>query len=540
MAKIRERQDLVVYTRQSTNLNWEKFRLRKEEVLKEKYNNLSMPDYAQVGQQLKDLGMEEQEKEIQLIQMYFPNFTMTDMPTFITKINEILQGKKAFEKAVRRLTRAIDQGTDKGQLAPYITSFMSEKFVSYLTEEVRRIFKTGLTVQDIEDKWEENLEEITNRAFERALTDLFTNFNKSNQDGIWGNKGEYDDLYQLWQNVEDKTEFYDLVRGQLGIVNLKKLLQNIATPQGLRPKQISTAAVGRALHVTNQAGQIGGTLAEYFTALVEDGVQVKSKMAKTDIVTVHSSNIAVDLQALTQEIESAITNAPGPKSLISTAQALAEKNEELSALSDTFVVYTSQKMYGMGKSFAGFHTSTDTAISELQAIKTMANAPSTNNIDDLVAVMYNTIPGAVFGSSKDRQQIHELVKAQIAEWFAYTLFDDWTTIGQNTGISSIHVMNLDSINIPVSVLLQLLGDTIIQTESFSNTVIRTSLTTPTDILYYSWLDYPQLITDFGVVPDTSQAWFNQAEDAKNKVKFSTKILLDFKNRVWDWVNQIKG
>ena len=49
----------------------------------------------------------------------------------------------------------------------------------------------------------------------------------------------------------------------------------------------------------------------------------------------------------------------------------------------------------------------------------------------------------------------------LAQDVAYFLFDDYTTIGEaDTGGRSIHVMNLNGVMIPLSMILELLADAI--------------------------------------------------------------------------------
>ena len=83
-----------------------------------------------------------------------------------------------------------------------------------------------------------------------------------------------------------------------------------------------------------------------------------------------------------------------------------------------------------------------------------AGVGSSSSIENYINVAYNTGTGAYF--SNKRAEVEENLKAGLMAAAAHLLFDDWVSIGetQGGGASAIHVLQLEGLNLPLSVFLE--------------------------------------------------------------------------------------
>lgn len=133
-------------------------------------------------------------------------------------------------------------------------------------------------------------------------------------------------------------------------------------------------------------------------------------------------------------------------------EAMSELGEKLSRLDDGFIVYSSDKNYTLNNKFGGFHTGKLGA----RPMDFLNNIyKNSRHFLTLLGTIQQFGKGAIL---EDQQQYVEMLLAQDV---AYMLFDDYTTIGTKSASSrAIHIMNLNGIMIPLSLILTLLADAI--------------------------------------------------------------------------------
>ena len=152
----------------------------------------------------------------------------------------------------------------------------------------------------------------------------------------------------------------------------------------------------------------------------------------------------------TDFIEIALEQAGGNRD--KNIAALTELGNRLKDLNDGFIVYSSDKNYTLNNNFAGFHAGSLGATAADFLGNVYKNSSSLNT---LIGALQQLGEGAILHNHED--DFEEL----LAQDIAFMLFDDYSTIGQkNTGGNAIHIMNLNGILVPMSVILTLLADAI--------------------------------------------------------------------------------
>ena len=140
----------------------------------------------------------------------------------------------------------------------------------------------------------------------------------------------------------------------------------------------------------------------------------------------------------------------------------------------------------------------------------------------LTRAIMQTGKGAIGEQEKER------LENEIASYLAYFLFDDFQTIGENiandsqTNVKYLHVMYLNGVYVPLSVLLKLLANAFIQEakgiSGSVDSVAKVNITTK-PILY----NYDEI----GFVPPPG-AWGIQRDAALADSKVKVRFLKNFK------------
>ena len=208
-------------------------------------------------------------------------------------------------------------------------------------------------------------------------------------------------------------------------------------------------------------------------------------------------------------------------------------NQYLSSLNDSFIVYGSTKSYALTNSFAGFHGGGARSLEDAKLILSQAGF-SLGTVSDFINKAYNTSQGENGGAifADEKEGISEQLETALASAVANLLFDDWTTIGDQTGgAKAIHVMQLDALQVPLSVFLIAAGQAMIQSARDSEQFIRIRIQLPGNILY------PDPIkTEGGHMSEILDKWNEQAKAAKSESSFTLVFLKNFKQMIMEWVN----
>jgi hypothetical protein len=148
-----------------------------------------------------------------------------------------------------------------------------------------------------------------------------------------------------------------------------------------------------------------------------------------------------------------------------------------------------------------------------------------NNIDTFVGAMMQLGKGAIGESEK------EPFEKIIASNVAYLLFDDYTTIGADQiGGNALHVMDLNGIIIPLSVILSALSQAIEQGERESfRQIVDVHIHAP-NILWDDISEERKWVEQHGNGL-YHNAWVHQREVALDQTKIATHFMKAFQDIV---------
>lgn len=203
-------------------------------------------------------------------------------------------------------------------------------------------------------------------------------------------------------------------------------------------------------------------------------------------------------------------------------KALSALGNKLSNLDDGFIIYSSDKNYSLNENFKGFSA----AKTGKNAADFLNNLPKLNNsVSTLIGVIQQLGHGAMLAGK--RAAFEQL----LAQDVAYMLFDDFTTIGNfSSGGNAIHVMNLNGIMIPMSVILTLLADAI---ESLNEKEVRRIVNVKIKAPKILWETQDEQNKAF---PSTYEVWNKPAWDyqrqwAIDNTTITATFLKDFKSLI---------
>lgn len=215
-------------------------------------------------------------------------------------------------------------------------------------------------------------------------------------------------------------------------------------------------------------------------------------------------------------ISSALENAGANRE--ENIRALSELGNKMSNLDDGFIVYSSDKNYSLNKNFKGFN-----------AGSTGANAAAFLNSLPNTTASVSTLIGAIqqLGSGAMLEGRNGEFEKLIAQDVAYMLFDDFTTIGNfSSGGNAIHIMNLNGIMMPLSVVLTLLADAIESiNEDNIRRIVNVTIKAPA-ILYPSQDDQKDAFPN-----NPHAAWEVQKQYALDNTQIIAKFMKDFKSLI---------
>lgn len=205
-------------------------------------------------------------------------------------------------------------------------------------------------------------------------------------------------------------------------------------------------------------------------------------------------------------------------------QAFSDLGEKISKLNKGFIVYSSDKNYTLNKDFSGFSSGNAERV-EAFLDRAYKNSDSLNTL-------LGTINQLGKGAMLENQEA--AFEKLIAQDVAYMLFDDYTTIGEaDMGGRSIHVMNLNGIMIPLSMILTLLADAIdaaYDNERFVKRIVNVDIKVP-PIEFKEKTDQQA----WEEAHPGQNAWDYQRQEVLRKSYIHSKFLSSFKSIVREFL-----
>lgn len=507
----------------------------------------------EAGQRLISLGQAERSKEIALIETAtgMKVDDQEDIKLFIQNFNEVLMGKKQFQEAVFRLEDALTSPEIQYR-APTIASW----FTSYLGETLNKNINAfigknaeALASQDF-SAWEAEIDSIIDKSISQAFKNMLTKMTETTGKELYGNSETWREVYKASQAIEGFSDYFrEMIRSKIDFSKLKTLLQNDdikvknKTNRGVR--KVLDSQQGLNLRSGRKSRSIGGSVQEYImTALTtlgeaassatSTGARVfSSDMMKTDTVTVFSFSQQIDVGKIANTIADQLNEVMKDSASLNDAAEIMKRfyNDHLSNLDNSFIVYGSTKSYSLSDNFRGFHGGGERNLSDAVAIIQQAGIGNSDAVDNYIKAAYNTGSGAIF--SDKRFEIQEDLKIALMSAVAELLFDDWISIGEGPsgGAKAIHVLQLEGLQIPLSVFLTAAGKAMVSAASDMEKIIKVRVKLPGKILYEEPIE-----TAGGHMSEILSKWNEQAQAAENDSVFSIEFLKNFKTIISEWIN----
>lgn len=265
-------------------------------------------------------------------------------------------------------------------------------------------------------------------------------------------KDAYSSLVNYIGKIEDKGSVAKRIYDIYQIDELKKMMIETIKDEGINMdtfKGKTQAMINKRIHqrggftleAIEQAiyNQIGGAINGKAIASGQKGVKADNIFA-----------INIDEELIYNALEK--SGSDRNKNI----DAFKELGEKMSHLNKGFIVYSSDKNQTLNKKFAGFHAGSVGTNALNFVSKIYGTSRQTNT---LVGAIHQLGKGAIL---EGREEAYEKLLAQEV---AYMLFDDYGTIGESDASGrAIHIMNLNGILIPLSLVLTLLADAIEEVE----------------------------------------------------------------------------
>ena len=502
---------------------------------------------AQAGARLVSLGRSEMAKEIKLIESV-TGMTMSsesDIKTFIQNFNQVLMGKKQYEYALKRLKLALSkENQGKKNRAPTIVSF----FTTYLGTALNRNINNFIDNIDINQRyevWLANFDQIIDKSIDDAFRSMLTD-KRSKENELYGAKDEWREVYEASQQINNfNLYFREIIKSKINFDALKSALSKEVIESQKKQKGIRTiidSAKGLNLKNERKSRSLGGSVNEFIqnilysigaslqSSVSSGGRVLTGEIAKTDTVTLLTCSQTIDTQVIEQNLVDTLNNNLAiAKTLQDTTQIMDNfYNQYLSKLNNSFIVYGSAKSYSLSESFSGFSGGGERSMEDIPAILAKAGIGGSGNLRKFLNAAYNTANGAIF--SNQREEITEDLKIGLMSAVAQLLFDDWEQIGtQSSGAQSIHVLQLEGIQLPLSVLLTATGQAMLQASSSMEQLVKISIKPMTEIRYKEVLAGESK-------QEVLAKWEEEAARAKSESRFSMYFLKNFKTMIMEWVN----
>ena len=308
--------------------------------------------------------------------------------------------------------------------------------------------------------------------------------------------------YQLGELKTNLMESLQITNGRIYASEIKPKVRQIVSKDIHSRGGLSMEAMENAVFSLVAEGLSGVSGITTSKAIHSGKTQIKAD----NILTI---NINPDIVAKT--LEQAGANRE------ENIKALTELGIKLNNLDDGFIVYSSDKNYSLNKNFSGFGAGSLGASAEKFLSNIYKNSDSMNA---LIGAIQQLGKGAMMEGQ--RAEFEEL----LAQDIAYMLFDDYSTIGQvSAGGQAIHIMNLNGIMIPMSVILSLLADAIDSLETSGpegiRRIVSVNISAPA-ILYPTDADQKAAHPN-----DSMAAWNQQRQYALDNTKISASFLRNF-------------
>ena len=488
---------------------------------------------SQVTTQLSNLARQEQDKEKRLLKQYFginadydlDNFD--NLGDFVRDINKVMNLSDVYER-----NKQVIQNTNMKNIMSFFPTYFLKQWnkiaeSGYIEEELANLLAADVSVTDA---IEAVIPKYIEQAIVQALQSMFT---EAEAEHLSLRNETTNKAYQeLVAAIGDLNTPGMLASEFYRIYHLEELKQDLLSSfrtngQKLNSKTIASKAkiVERNLH------QRGGLAAEVMAAVKAEfsgnkNIIIKGAPVKSTVIGSHGAKAdsIITFGFDTDEMADALERMTGSISRERNVQFFSELGAQLSKVPDNFIVYVNSKNYTLGEGFkrrGGFSSGEDIDAATYERL--FQNVEK--NIKTFVGAMMQLGNGAI--GSGEKWPFEKIIATNIA----YLLFDDYTTIGEGDAQgNALHVLDLNGIIIPLSVLLAALVQAIAEGEKDGfRQIVDVSIKAPSTLFKNIEAEERYVMTEGG--GDWHQAWEYQRQYALKETKIATRFLRNFQEIV---------
>lgn len=526
-------------------------------------------ELAQTASKLMAMANAERKKEQAFLKHTFgitTNFSLNsgdDFKNFEEAFNRAMQLEQVYEANKALILTDVTMKKEKGQEegkkvnAKNAYTYFSEYFASSFMHP-NRVKKMARRIAEITEKnpslpIEKTMADVINEEIPAAVESALTKLEKVGGLSNIKNVGEVDEqedetIIKGYRQIADainhmgKNAFGQMIIRELGLKNtIDKVIEEFKIKQTNKSSkgadlQSFKSAVKKGTRYLRAEGKhiLGGNMLELVENVVINevgklkgenfyAVHTGNKLAKPDNIIVSASIKENQFREVLEKAFEEVQNKKvSRKRNIEAAKNLQNSLEKLDTTG--YIIYSSaknQSINSQGFNRGGFNSGTPMGIKELQTV--MKLVPGGNGLGLARAVM-QTLKGAIGEKQKKN------LETEIASYLAFFLFDDFQTIGNEianssqTKINCLHVMNLNGIYVPLSVLLGLLAKAF-QSQTKGNIDSIAKVTISTKPILYNYEKNPPILAP----GETSIKYWNEQRDiAQQETKITVKFLKSFK------------
>ena len=472
--------------------------------------------------QMQGWAQYEASKELKLLKQYFnvdldlPEVFSADFGKQLMEVlNTSLQFKEVYQRHMSRIVGKNGKQHAKITVAQFFVSYFSGALIKLIQERYNKISGNieNMTLNAIADVLFSD--EVVNEALE------ITFFESLKNSGDWDKNDPNKGYQELFTAIEqfNKDSFLKEVKAAYKLDEIKeRFIKEAKTTDELYSKICKkgrNSLIQKTIKESTRAkGTLGEIMSKYVTSVAVQAIRAGGAQVQFSSEVVGGAggkpDVVMTFDVSIDKVLDVINKTYANRT--ETVQANKQLNEYLRKLDKGFVVYTNAKDYSLIKNrgkggyfFEGFSAGSPISLANFQGV--IANTPGGSA--DMIGQIMNTLDGAVWSGRKAE------LEQEICQKMAYLLFDDVTTIGEQTKSSDhvIHLLYLDGIYVPMSYMFQLMSDAIIEVSLDPQEIFKATI-------HAGAISFPE-------PPWGWDKWVRQKQDALSEIKISAVFLKNF-------------
>lgn len=505
-------------------------------------------EYADIGQRktsaqnnIRRIAEAERKKEIALLQEIFGSQVVFDLnsPTIAKDLtvcfNSFLNIRSVFERNLDLLTNSNGQKT----VMSFFPFYFNKVFDTYRTEITKALQKGGKNASL--EIYLNNIDNVFDNYIPQIVSDTLMVMSGQTVRGIQGAKAEsgtkgvssHDNAYREFAEALAKlpanNRYVKQIMDIYGLTGIKEELKKERSNRTFTGKEMKKKVKIDTSIFHSKAGNFVEVVREAMVNLCVDGLKDISINGKSIQVEVQAKANAVRMGELNMRDDLIVSvglpdnfiedylskNVPLSASKSDSIQYMKQLNQELQQYKDSFIIHTSSKNYTTNDDFMkrGGYGTIGLNLRQMEEVLQESGLRSRN----IITAILQLGEGAIGHGEKIKKNLEDA----LSEYFGQIMFDDVATIGSSMAKAnnkSIHVLDLNQTEVPLSVFLYALADAF---DTGSNRDFVSIRITPKPILWDAQEKQNKAFPN-----NSGAAWVYQRESALDTTKITTHF---FKN-----------